>query len=213
MALLGDVHITSAREKDLPQILELLTAEGIPTEKNPDLYIRVYGAFGIDEARELSERASARAFNGRRVFIIIADSLSREAQNALLKTLEEPRGEALFIFLVPSAMQLLPTFRSRAQILALSGSQKESSAAAVEFLVASPQKRLDMLKPLLEKNDDKRDSGAILEFLASLERVLATRVQEASARDALRAVYRAREFIADRGALVKPLLEQVALLV
>lgn len=79
------------------------------------------------------------------------------------------------------------------------------------FIKATPQRRLDLLKPLLEKgDDDKRDTGAILTFLSGLERELAA--AKHLDREGIDAIYRARSFINDRGALVKPLLEQVALM-
>lgn len=81
------------------------------------------------------------------------------------------------------------------------------------FLAAPPAKRLDMLKPLLEKGeDDKRDTGAIIAFLASLEGILASKFS-AEMREGVRALYRARAYLGDKGALVKPLLEQLAILV
>jgi hypothetical protein len=71
-----------------------------------------------------------------------------------------------------------------------------------------------MLKPLLDKDkDDRRDLGAIITFLSSLERTLATVKPLEHVRAGLESVYRARKHVTDKGALVKPLLEQVALLV
>jgi hypothetical protein len=93
-----------------------------------------------------------------------------------------------------------------------------SSINIKKFLAAPAQKRLDMLRPILEKGQDdpekpgghgagKRDMGAILTFLSSLESELAKNPE------GLHALYRARKYIGDKGALVKPLLEHVALLV
>ena len=113
---------------------------------------------------------------------------------------------------------MLPTFLSRAQTLEVVGVEGEQLVDAKKFLAALPAKRLDMLKPLLEKGEDeKRDLGAILVFLASLERVFAmdgpsvSKAMEGK-REGLESVYRARKYATDKGALVKPLLEQVALL-
>ncbi len=210
MEFVGNVHVVAGGEADIPQLLELLREQGMAAAGDPDLYTRAYRTFGIDEARELSERAAMRALGpGSRIFIIAADALTHEAQNALLKTIEEPAGNALFVFIVPSPMQLLPTLRSRAQMLFLPKSRTVLDVVdAQAFLKAMPAKRLDMLKPLLEKGDDeKRDLGAIMVFLASVEHALAHRPAS------LPALYRARKYIGDRGALVKPLLEQVALLI
>src|SRR3989344_3704087 len=217
--LVGNVHLVAGNESSIPEICALLERTGIKVQANPDVYVRAYDRFGIAEARSLRERASLRPVGdapssprlrrAQRVFVIVTPGMTSEAQNALLKTLEEPPADALFFFVVPAPETLLPTLRSRAQTLALNSlSEEESSIDAKTFLAASPQKRLDMLKPLLEKDEDeKRDMGAVINFLSSLEALLG------KTPEGLHAIYRARKYIGAKGALVKPLLEQVALLV
>jgi|SRR3989344_3174942 len=207
--LVGNTHLVAGDAGTVSTILSFLGDEGIKTRGNPDLYVRAYRQFGIDEARELRERAALRPMGARRIFVIAAPDINREAQNALLKTIEESPANALFFFIVSSPEGLLPTFRSRAHVLSLGEKRQGAGIVDAELFLAAPaQKRLEMLKPLLEKGeDDRRDLGAILSFLSALETALAKNPT------GLRAIYRARKYIADRGALVKPLLEQVALLV
>lgn len=206
--LVGNVHLVAGTAGCIPRILELLKNEGMEVAGNPDIYVREYKYFGVEDARALRERASLRPVGDRRVFVIVAPDMNHNAQNALLKILEEPAADALFFFVVSAPETLLPTLRSRAQILVLAQAEGESSIDTKAFLAAPPQKRLDMLKPLLEKGeDDKRDIGKIVSFLSSLERLSDKKP------DGLHAIYRARKYIGDKGALVKPLLEQVALLV
>ncbi|MFA7309698.1 MAG: hypothetical protein WC050_02230 [Candidatus Paceibacterota bacterium] len=188
--------------------------DGIGTENDPDLYVRSYTQFGIDEARELRERASSRALGTRRAFIVAAPSLTNEAQNALLKTLEEPPGDAIFFFIVASPESMLATLRSRSQTLSLGSDERSGIIDVSDFLSSNPALRLDMLKPLFEKDeDDRRDMSSVLIFLSSLERMLAQGRDRSHVAAGAEAIYRARAFISDKGALVKPLLEQVALLV
>ncbi|HEV2093940.1 MAG TPA: DNA polymerase III subunit [Rubrobacter sp.] len=85
---------------------------------HPDLAeIRPEGAFTtIGQVREILRLASGRPFEGaRRVFILEADTLNVQAANALLKTLEEPEGESVFVLLAGSREGVLPTILSRAQ--------------------------------------------------------------------------------------------------
>ncbi|MCK4342447.1 MAG: DNA polymerase III subunit [Phycisphaerae bacterium] len=65
----------------------------------------------------LIEPAGMKPTQGpRRVFLIRdAERMNEEAQNALLKTLEEPPGSACLILVTASASRLLPTIRSRCQ--------------------------------------------------------------------------------------------------
>lgn len=212
MGFVGNVQLVAGDSAVLEKIFELLKKEGIETHGNPDVYVRSYTSFGVDEARELSARASTRAIaSARRVFVLVTPGMTSEAQNALLKTLEEPSSEALFFIIVPAPQMLLPTLRSRAQVLSVDTNASDPLVEPTMFLKATPVERLDMLKPLLEKDeDDKRDLAASINFLAGLEQELSRNVEKN--REGLGAVYRARKFIGDKGSLTKALLEQIALL-
>lgn len=215
--LVGSAHLVAGGQESLPALLALLEQEGIRTVGNPDVYVREYARMGADEARELRERAATRAIAGAyRVFVVVTPTMTTEAQNVLLKTFEEPPAGAMFFLVVPSPQVLLSTLRSRMQPLPLKSSRSEEVVGAGEFLAALPEKRLEMLKPLLEKDDDdKRDLRPILGFLTSLEIQIARQkgALDAARREGLEALYRARMYLNDKGALLKPLLEQVALLV
>ncbi len=211
--MVGNAHLVAGGATSVATLLTLLQHEGITTERNPDVYIKEYAHFGVDDARELRERADLAAQGDRRVFIIVAPVMTTEAQNALLKTLEEPPGNALFFIVVPSPETLLPTLRSRVQKLALDAQRDVGAIDSSQFLAANPQKRIDMLKPLLEKGeDDRRDITNIIIFLSTLERMLGAMPRDENLIPGLDAIYRARKYTGDKGSLLKPLLEQVALL-
>ena len=85
---------------------------------HPDLReVEPEGAFTtIGQVREVVNLAASRPFEGaRRVFILEADTLNVQAANALLKTLEEPEGEVVFVLLATSREVVLPTITSRAR--------------------------------------------------------------------------------------------------
>ncbi|HET6924277.1 MAG TPA: hypothetical protein VFH39_00410 [Candidatus Saccharimonadales bacterium] len=73
-------------------------------------------AVSVEQIRSIEQFLSRKLpGNGARVVIIeSAHGMGREAQNALLKTLEEPPADASIILLADSAASLLPTVRSRA---------------------------------------------------------------------------------------------------
>jgi DNA polymerase III subunit delta' len=86
-----------------------------------DVQKRKATVLGVDVIRHfLIERVGLHPGRGRaKVFLIIeADRLNNEAQNALLKTLEEPPGHSYLILIARSADSLLPTTRSRCQQIA-----------------------------------------------------------------------------------------------
>lgn len=69
----------------------------------------------VDQIRALVEELSLAAYEGGRKVAIIerADSMNESAQNALLKTLENPTGDTLFFLLTDAEGALLPTIVSR----------------------------------------------------------------------------------------------------
>ena len=77
------------------------------------------GAIKIDQVRDAIERSAYRPFEGRRRVVILddADAMNPDAQNALLKTLEEPPAASTFVLVTSRPDMLLPTVRSRCQRL------------------------------------------------------------------------------------------------
>jgi DNA polymerase-3 subunit delta' len=75
------------------------------------------GSIKVDQARAAIERTAYRPFEGRRRVVIVdqADAMEAPAQNALLKTLEEPPATSTFVLVTGRPDLLLPTVRSRCQ--------------------------------------------------------------------------------------------------
>jgi DNA polymerase-3 subunit delta' len=99
---------------------------------HPDLHlVQPDGPFiKIDQIRELQRELAYRPFEATRKTCIIdgADRLNQAAGNALLKTLEEPPGEAVLVLLATSVDLVLPTIRSRCQELVFRGVGEEAIA-------------------------------------------------------------------------------------
>lgn len=77
------------------------------------------GQIQIDQIRELIWRIALKPFKSKIKAAIIdsAHSMTKEAQNCFLKTLEEPKGDTLLILISEYPNFLLPTILSRCQII------------------------------------------------------------------------------------------------
>jgi DNA polymerase-3 subunit delta' len=73
----------------------------------------------IDQVRRAQDSISLRPSEGRKKVLIVdgAEAMNEAAQNAFLKTLEEPPGDSLIILITSMPQSLLPTIRSRCQAL------------------------------------------------------------------------------------------------
>lgn len=206
-------HVIRGGENTLEALLVHLEDVQFAERSSPDLFQKSYRSFGVAEAEDLRGRVRMRPVrDARRVFALFVPILTTEAQNALLKTLEEPAAEAVLFLITPSPDTLLPTIRSRVQRLHIDAKTSEEKVDVDDFLAASPEKRITMLKPLYDAEDEGRDIGGVIAFLQALEYRFSKSLGNANVRAGLRAVYRARKYVADKGSLLKSLLEQVALL-
>ncbi len=160
---------------------------------HPDVLILEPGENGsirIEQVRDVIERAGYRPFEGRRRVVIIddADALVDAAQNALLKTLEEPPPSSVFILLTARPDMLLPTVRSRCIRLSFAeGTAIESDpdaravAGRVLLQVAAsrdPVRRLEAARELLTNTGaggatDREQVASHLRAVASLLRDIA----------------------------------------
>jgi len=87
-------------------------------------------SISIEQVRQLehflSLKVPSQAAINRIVIIEDAHLLTLEAQNALLKTLEEPPGGSLIILSASHDQALLPTIRSRLQVISVKRPEKAS---------------------------------------------------------------------------------------
>ena len=99
------------------QPLDEAAAARVRHDAHPDvLHVRLEGAsVKIDQIRKVIAEASQKPYEGGRRVICIhnAGSMTQQAQNALLKSLEEPLDCNTYLLLCSSVAPLLPTVRNR----------------------------------------------------------------------------------------------------
>jgi len=89
-------------------------------QNNPDiLLINQDSGWGIDQVRKISNFLSQKPFSHQSKIIIVseAQNLNTEAQNALLKVLEEPGQDNYIILTTNKTKSVLPTIISRCQTI------------------------------------------------------------------------------------------------
>lgn len=87
----------------------------------------------IDQIRELDDFFNVGTHRaGLRIVVVNpTESMNRNAANALLKTLEEPSPNTLFLLISNEPLKLLPTIRSRCQVVPVGLPRSKSAEAFV----------------------------------------------------------------------------------
>ena len=96
-----------------------LVAAGTHPDAHELLPLEGKRQIGIDQVRSLIRRIGLSAQYGgpKAVVVAPAEHMTRAAANTLLKTLEEPPGDAVFVLVAQRAGALPATIRSRCQIV------------------------------------------------------------------------------------------------
>ena len=110
------------------RIAELVLGPGTPLDRHPDFRVvergrdpktdKLRADIVLDQVHALRGWLALGALAGEWKVVIIdgAELLNKEAGNALLKSLEEPKDRTLIILLAVSAEAVAPTVRSRCQL-------------------------------------------------------------------------------------------------
>ncbi len=162
----------------------------IITRANPDFEILRYDMFSISDVRIFTRRAALSPVTGNiKVYIIAAKRIYNEAQNALLKLLEEPPKGTIIILTVLHKANLLQTVQSRLLPIPLDTvintqnvSSNEATESARVFLSEDSDVRITHIKKLFANGNKKTHIMCTdgVSFLDALELFVYTAYQNAS---------------------------------
>ena len=127
----------------------------------------------IDEIRSLKEKINYQPVEGlKKVYIIDeAHMLTKEAFNALLKTLEEPPAHVMFILATTELEKILPTIISRCQRYDFKPLDLEEMKAGLEYILKEENLSMaDDVYPVIYENS----SGSMRDSISILERLIVT---------------------------------------
>ncbi|OGE37510.1 hypothetical protein A3B45_01845 [Candidatus Daviesbacteria bacterium RIFCSPLOWO2_01_FULL_39_12] len=130
--MIARVIISLSLRERVKEIEKILLEYNLSLNHPDLLYFTGDVKIGIAEARRIKDHFAYKSFRGKIKATVLEDAsqMSLEAQNALLKTLEELPTDGLFILGADSDSKLLPTVLSRCQIIKLQGTSRQGSRQA-----------------------------------------------------------------------------------
>ncbi len=155
---------------EIPKIAQQVSCSVfvVPTNFEPDLPFPVFlrpdadkttRIISVEKLREFLTLTNSREQKDRYFVITPADAMNEAAQNAFLKTFEEPKEFCHFVLLTEQPNLLLPTIRSRAQtfylkqtnLLDAAPKAKEKSLLLAKELISASHRDLPKLAETLAK--------------------------------------------------------------
>ncbi len=176
-----------------------------------DMYVTECVSFGVEEAHTLRQWQMLRPAGVKKICVVYSDFVTREAQNALLKTLEEPVENTHIFLATPKPHMLLGTLLSRVRVVRTVGSGSETDDAE-RFLALSARERLEYVGEIVTKSDDEEAAAEVreraLSHLESLELYFYKKQNVA----VLEKILQFKKYLYHPGASVKMILETIALI-
>lgn len=181
-----------------PALFDFLKNEFAMDLGHNDLVLLDRGDFGIDNVQEIVDINSRKPTVGiYKVVVVILNSISHQAQNAILKTLEEPRPGTFIFILANTSAIFLPTILSRVQVVrggtsdatenvkdasstgagsdlkqAKKDAKKTETLDAEIFIKNSSSERLAQVKEILDlKSDEEIGDAEIFAFVQAVEKI------------------------------------------
>jgi DNA polymerase-3 subunit delta' len=186
--------------------------EVLPKEEFSYIVHKQYDTLKINDARMIKSLQIEKTDKAS-LFVLECTMINHEAQNALLKVLEEPTPNTYFILVCPSIKKLLPTLQSRLDVLLLPKNTDDKSGAlpSSEFLAWSLSERFEYIK---KRTDKKSESPLIkldvLLFLDNLELIITSNRDNYNL-NLLEVIFQARSSLHAKGASNKMILEMIAI--
>ena len=169
--------------------------------------VRHYVFGETEEAVEVQDSYNRPAEVAVQALVVRTDFITLEAQNALLKVLEEPPLSTRFVFVVPTDFFVLPTLTSRfnEEILSEVKAGETENTIFQSFIDAGYQERLASIEQAIKQKDVDWQRS----MKQGLIRYVSCSLNEAASLEALEFATR---MLLTRGASNKMLLEHVALI-
>ncbi len=207
------------RQSVLSELFDFLDLKlKVQRKGNPNFYLGEFDTLTIDDGRMLKEMQINKVEEGeKQIFVVAFNSITREAQNSLLKVFEEPSANTHFFVITPNASTLLPTLLSRLEKIETSiDSSNNQTREGERFLKLSKADRIQYIKELMEDiKEEKKEKREATRILLDLEKILSTKINLSKATVVelknLETIIESQDFASDKSASLKMILENIAL--
>ncbi len=205
------------------EIIKFLKKRGELEDKSPNLLFQEYESFGIKDGILIKEWHSKLALGDKKKFCVLSTKfINKEAEQSLLKIIEEPSLDTHIFIIVPDSSALLDTILSRVQVVKISDKEKKNARKTAEaFISLKPKDRLFMIENFIKENTEENNSGKLryetIKLINELENIyyskFKTNMSQKKNRIILEELKKNRNFLKQPGSSAKYILQNMALII
>jgi DNA polymerase III delta prime subunit len=208
-------------KETINDLIEYLEINKYIRKKSPDIFFQIYDAFNIENTNDIKNwHNQYNISSDKKVCILGANLINREAEQSLLKIIEEPKNNTHFFIIIPNINQLADTIISRVHIIKIDKINDDQMEKIVNnFLQASIKNRLEIIAQLVKENKDNENSAKLriyaIDFLKQVEKIYYNKFQKNKKNindsQILLEIQKIRSYLYIPGSSAKMLLEHLAL--
>jgi len=210
-------------EQTVYLLREFLEFRGDINKQSGDVMVNLYDSFAILDSQRVKEWHQNKSIDQKKKICIIGTKfINREAEQTLLKIIEEPKENTHFFIVVPDSSLLLDTILSRVHLIKnIEDENPDQNNFAQEFLFLNPAARIDKVADIIKEFKDSENSGGLrhkaINLINGLESIFykkwKTDVNNENIKFVLNELKNCRDFLSTPGASVKMILEHIALMI
>jgi len=217
-------YVIESNRDDIVSLLRLFLEERKEINKNsPDVLQNIYDSFSMEDSLLIKDWHKNKAIDGKKKVCIIATKfINHEAEQALLKMIEEPTENTHFFIIVPDSSLLLDTILSRVHLIKdIEEDNQFEDKLAEDFMKATPKDRIEKVADIIKEFKDNENSGGLrheaISLINGLERIVYKKwkkdIDNENEKFVLNELKNCRDFLSTPGASVKMILEHIALVI
>jgi len=211
-------------DKTTKKLIGFLKNRGEIEDQSPNLLIQTYESFTMKDSGQIKEWHSQLAFGqGKKICIIATKFINHEAEESLLKIIEEPGRDTHFFIVLPDSSILLETILSRVQIVKDKEIEEsdEINKIAKSFILAKTKERMVLIDDFIKEKTDDENSGKLrysaTSLINQLENIFYAKfksdILNEKNKNVLEEIKKSRNFLKQPGSSVKYILQNLALIV
>lgn len=212
-------YVVSGDDKTTEYIKDFLIYRKEIEDNSPDLFVYSAATLNISSSSDINFWQNNKpSGSNKKICIINTKFINKDAEQTLLKMIEEPKENTHFFIITPNHKILSKTILSRVHVVDLKENQNTNKIE--KFIKLNKKERIDFVTSFINDFKDSDGSGelrdAAILFINEIEKIIYNKWKNDLKKDSqfiLEELQKCKGYLNTPGASVKMILEYIALVV